>query len=59
MIYVGFLVAFWSTPTMTATHLVFASVLTLYILVTIQSEERNLMDIHGNAYIDYRHAMCN
>jgi methanethiol S-methyltransferase len=53
-LYVGFLVAMWSTPTMTVTHLVFASILTLYILIAIQFEERDLMDIHGKAYVDYR-----
>ena len=53
-LYVGLLLAFWSTPTMTVTHLVFALITTAYILVGIQLEERDLMNMHGSAYADYR-----
>jgi methanethiol S-methyltransferase len=53
-LYVGWLLAFWSTPTMTVTHLVFAVITTAYILIAIQFEERDLVDIHGDAYVDYR-----
>lgn len=53
-LYVGWLLAFWSTPTMTVTHLVFALITTAYILVAIQFEESDLVDIHGQAYADYR-----
>ncbi|HBB34405.1 MAG TPA: hypothetical protein DDZ80_03745 [Cyanobacteria bacterium UBA8803] len=53
-LYVGWLFAFWATPTMTAAHLVFAIATTLYILIAIQWEERDLVDIHGQAYADYR-----
>lgn len=53
-LYVGWLLGFWSTPTMTVTHLVFALITTVYILVAIQFEERDLVDIHGKAYADYR-----
>jgi protein-S-isoprenylcysteine O-methyltransferase Ste14 len=52
-LYIGWLLAFWSTPTMTVTHLVFALLTTAYILIAIQFEERDLVDIHGRAYADY------
>jgi methanethiol S-methyltransferase len=53
-LYVGFLFAFWSTPTMTVTHFMFAIATTAYILIAIQLEERDLIDSLGDAYRDYR-----
>jgi protein-S-isoprenylcysteine O-methyltransferase Ste14 len=53
-LYVGWLMAFWFTPTMTVAHLVFAITTTLYILVAIQLEERNLVEEHGDTYREYR-----
>lgn len=53
-LYVGWFCAFWFTPTMTVTHLVFAVATSIYILVAIQLEERDLVDFHGADYVEYR-----
>ncbi len=51
---VGWLVAFWATPDMTVGHLVYAIGTTVYILIAIQIEERDLLKFHGEAYESYR-----
>jgi protein-S-isoprenylcysteine O-methyltransferase Ste14 len=53
-LYVGWLLTFWATPTMTAAHLVFAMATTAYILIAIRFEERDLVAVHGAAYEAYR-----
>ncbi|CAN5389748.1 isoprenylcysteine carboxylmethyltransferase family protein [soil metagenome] len=53
-IMLGFIIAFWATPLMTYGHLLFAVVTTIYILVAIQLEERNIAEVHGADYDAYR-----
>jgi methanethiol S-methyltransferase len=52
-LYVGWLFAFWATPTMTTAHLLFAMATTAYILIAIQLEERDLVAGHSE-YASYR-----
>lgn len=53
-LYVGWLIAFWATPTMTVAHLLLAVLLTAYILIAIPLEERDLAKHFGSLYEDYR-----
>jgi len=52
-LYVGWLMIFWATPTMTVAHLVFAIMTTAYILVAIKFEEHDLIAAHPE-YADYK-----
>ena len=56
-LYVGWLFAFWCTPTMTLAHLLFSVATTAYILIAIQLEERDLVREHGDTYKAYRRSV--
>jgi len=53
-LYVGWITVAWATPTMTMSHLVFALGITGYIVVAIIFEERDLVSVHVESYVDYR-----
>ncbi len=50
----GFVIAFWATPVMSSAHLLFACATTGYILLALQLEERDLVAVHGETYLEYR-----
>ncbi len=53
-LYFGLFLAIWVTPTMTIGHLVLAGALTLYTLIGIRFEERDLARMHGESYREYQ-----
>jgi methanethiol S-methyltransferase len=53
-LYVGWFIAFWATPTMTVSHLVFALLASGYILAALPFEEADLVAHFGDHYENYR-----
>jgi protein-S-isoprenylcysteine O-methyltransferase Ste14 len=53
-LYVGWMVFFWASPTMTVGHLIFAGALTAYMLIAVRFEERDLAGVYGEKYSAYR-----
>ena len=51
----GFIIAFWATPTMTTGRLLYCVINTVYILVAVKFlEEKDLQKIHGERYTQYK-----
>jgi len=50
----GFLIAFWAAPVMSPGRLLFAGVITAWVLLAIRIEESTLLGMHGELYENYR-----
>jgi len=50
----GFLIAFWAAPVMSPCPLLFAGVITAWVLLAIRIEESTLVAVHGEVYEGYR-----
>lgn len=53
-LYSGFLIAFWATPVMSLGHALLAAGITVYVLIAIRYEERDLVDLFGPDYTAYQ-----
>jgi protein-S-isoprenylcysteine O-methyltransferase Ste14 len=53
-LYLGFFLAFWAAPEMTAGHLLLAVGMSAYMLIAIRYEEHDLMGLFGKDYENYR-----
>lgn len=55
--YLSFLIAFWFAPLMTVGHLVFSIGMSVYILIGVYYEEKDLVKAFGDKYLNYRLAL--
>jgi protein-S-isoprenylcysteine O-methyltransferase Ste14 len=53
-LYAGFFLAFWATPQMSYGHLLLAGGMSIYMLIAIRYEERDLTTLYGADYTRYR-----
>lgn len=53
-LYSGYLIAFWATPVMTVSHLVFSLTLSIYVFIGIGFEEKDLIADFGERYLRYK-----
>lgn len=53
-LYAGFFLAFWATPQMSYGHLLLALGMSVYMLIAIRYEERDLVGLFGRDYEEYR-----
>jgi len=53
-LYLGFFIAFWSIPVMSRGHLLFAAGMSVFMLIAIQFEEKDLISLFGDKYVEYR-----
>jgi len=53
-IMLGVLIGMWAIPHMTVGHLTFALAMTIYIVIGVKMEERDLIANHGERYIKYK-----
>ncbi len=53
-LYFGFLIALWATPDMSGGHLLFAAGMTVYLMIGIHYEEKDLARRFGENYVVYR-----
>jgi protein-S-isoprenylcysteine O-methyltransferase Ste14 len=53
-LYLGIVLAMWAAPKMTLGHLLFSTLMTVYIVFAISLEESDLIDVFGSTYVHYR-----
>jgi protein-S-isoprenylcysteine O-methyltransferase Ste14 len=49
----GVFIGIWFTPVMTVSHLLFATAMSIYILIGVYHEEKDLVRIFGDRYRSY------